>query len=142
MLIDSGDIMKIIHGPIFDHQFSLVFVYLVCGPRQLFSFPCGPETPKGWTRMLETEARKTLGLGYTFCPSLWGDMASLVPLLSERLLSMQLPLFQLHVAFAVTLSWTSSQYSQPLAVFCLKKIVNSYGKEVIVPDYLLRQEHK
>ena len=32
----------------FAHQFSLVFVYLMCGPRQLFS-QCGPETPKGWT---------------------------------------------------------------------------------------------
>ena len=30
------------------HQFSLVFVYLMCGSRQLF-FQCGPETPKGWT---------------------------------------------------------------------------------------------
>ena len=33
----------------FAHQFSLVFVYLVCGPKQLFFFQCGPETPKGWT---------------------------------------------------------------------------------------------
>ena len=33
----------------FAHQFSLVFVYLMCGPRQLFFFQCGPETPKGWT---------------------------------------------------------------------------------------------
>ena len=32
----------------FAHQFSWVFVYLMCGPRQLF-FRCGPETPKGWT---------------------------------------------------------------------------------------------
>ena len=32
----------------FAHQFSLVFVYLKCGPRQLF-FRCGPEMPKGWT---------------------------------------------------------------------------------------------
>ena len=31
----------------FVHQFSLVFVYLMGGPRQLF-FQCGPETPKGW----------------------------------------------------------------------------------------------
>ena len=29
-------------------MFSLMFVYLMCGPRQLF-FQCGPETPKGWT---------------------------------------------------------------------------------------------
>ena len=31
----------------FSHQFSLVFVYLMCGPRQLFFFHCGPEMPKG-----------------------------------------------------------------------------------------------
>ena len=24
-------------------------MYLMCGPRQLFFFQCGPETPKGWT---------------------------------------------------------------------------------------------
>ena len=30
-------------------QFSLVFVYVMCGPRQLFFFHCSPETPKGWT---------------------------------------------------------------------------------------------
>ena len=29
-------------------QFSLGFVYLLCGPRQLF-FQCDPETPKVWT---------------------------------------------------------------------------------------------
>ena len=33
----------------FAHQFSLVFVYLMCGPRQLFFFHCGPEKPKDWT---------------------------------------------------------------------------------------------
>ena len=31
----------------FAHQFSLVFVYLMGGPRQLFFFQCGPEAPKG-----------------------------------------------------------------------------------------------
>ena len=31
----------------FAHQFLLVFVYLMCGPRQLFQ--CGPEMPNGWT---------------------------------------------------------------------------------------------
>ena len=30
-------------------QFSLVFAYLMCGPRQFF-VQCGPETPKIWTR--------------------------------------------------------------------------------------------
>ena len=30
------------------HQFSLMFLYLMCNPRQLF-FQCGPEMPKGWT---------------------------------------------------------------------------------------------
>ena len=29
------------------HQFSWVFVYLMCGPRQIF-LQCGPKTPKGW----------------------------------------------------------------------------------------------
>ena len=47
------DIMKSIHGPFFfAHQFLLVFVYLMCGPRQLFFFQCGPETPKGWTPLM------------------------------------------------------------------------------------------
>ena len=31
------------------HHFLLVFVYLTCGPRQLFFFHYGPEMPKGWT---------------------------------------------------------------------------------------------
>ena len=34
----------------FAHQFSLVFAYLTCGPKQqFFSFQCGPEMPQGWT---------------------------------------------------------------------------------------------
>ena len=32
----------------FTHQFLLVFMCLMFGPRQLF-FQCGPEMPKGWT---------------------------------------------------------------------------------------------
>ena len=32
----------------FAHQLSLVFVYLMCGPRQLF-FQSGADTPKVWT---------------------------------------------------------------------------------------------
>ena len=49
------------------HQFSLVFVYLVCGPRQLFFFQCGPETPKGWAplgqdgcRMLDSHTKSSI----------------------------------------------------------------------------------
>ena len=30
-----------------------VSMYLMCGPRQLFFFQCGPETPKSWTTLLE-----------------------------------------------------------------------------------------
>ena len=33
----------------FAHQFSLVFLYWMCGPRQLFFFHCGSYTPKSWT---------------------------------------------------------------------------------------------
>ena len=29
-----------------------MFVYLTCGPRQLFFFQCGPETPKGCIPLL------------------------------------------------------------------------------------------
>ena len=36
----------------FAHQFLLVFVYLMCGPGQLFFFQCGPETPKGWPPLI------------------------------------------------------------------------------------------
>ena len=32
--------------------FLLVFVYLMCGPRQLFFFQCGPEMPKGWRPLI------------------------------------------------------------------------------------------
>ena len=38
-----ADIIKIMHGPFFAHQFSLVCVYLMCGSRQFFfSSQCGP----------------------------------------------------------------------------------------------------
>ena len=33
--------------------FLLVFVYLMCGLRQLFFFQCDPEMPKGWTPRVE-----------------------------------------------------------------------------------------
>ena len=29
-----------------------VTIYLMYGPRQLFFFQCGPETPKGWTLLI------------------------------------------------------------------------------------------
>ena len=37
----------------FAHQFSLVFVYLMCGWRQLFFFQCGPEMPKDRAPLLD-----------------------------------------------------------------------------------------
>ena len=36
----------------FTHQFSLVFVYLMCSQRQVFFFQCGPEMLKSWTPLL------------------------------------------------------------------------------------------
>ena len=45
-------IINLLKTLIFAHQFLLVFVYLMCGPRQLFFFQCGPEMPKGWTPLL------------------------------------------------------------------------------------------
>ena len=54
--------------PFSAHQFSLVFVYLMCGPRQLFFFQCGPETPKGWTSLQECSQAKIKSLpSYTAC---------------------------------------------------------------------------
>ena len=47
------------HDEIF--LFSLVFMYLMCGPRQLFLFQCGPEMPKGWTPLRE---RKNMCAGF------------------------------------------------------------------------------
>ena len=45
---------KIVHllKTFFSHQFSLVFMYLMCGPRQLLFFQCGPETSKSWTPLV------------------------------------------------------------------------------------------
>ena len=34
---------------LWDSLWLRVAMYLVCGPRQLFFFQCGPETPKVWT---------------------------------------------------------------------------------------------
>ena len=42
-----------LHKTLWDFLFSLVFVYLMCGPRQLF-FQYGPETSKGWTPLPRT----------------------------------------------------------------------------------------
>ena len=39
----------------FAHQFLLVFVYLVCGPRQLLFFQGGPDMPKVWTPLLDVK---------------------------------------------------------------------------------------
>ena len=36
---------------LFAHQFSLVFVFLMCIPRQLLFLQGGPETPKGQTSL-------------------------------------------------------------------------------------------
>ena len=41
-------IVNLIKPFFFAHQFMLVFVYLMCGPRQLFFFQCGSGMPKGW----------------------------------------------------------------------------------------------
>ena len=30
-------------------------MHLMCGPRQLFFFQCGPEMPNGWTPLLLTQ---------------------------------------------------------------------------------------
>ena len=46
-------IVNLLKTSFFAHQFSLVFVYLMCNPRQLF-FHCGPETPQGWTPLART----------------------------------------------------------------------------------------
>ena len=63
-----ADITKIMHRPFFfffffAHQFSLVFVYLMCGPRQPFFFQCVPETPKGWTPL-----KKNIFVNVPFIP--------------------------------------------------------------------------
>ena len=55
----------------FAHQFLLVFVYLMHGPRQFFFCLCGPETPKGGT---------SLNVVSSFCSeSPTQDRLSLVP---------------------------------------------------------------
>ena len=41
------------HRPFFAHWFPLLLVCLMCGPRRLCFFQCGPETPKGWTAPLD-----------------------------------------------------------------------------------------
>ena len=42
----------------FAYQFLLEFVYLMCGPRQLFFFfQCDPEMPKVWTPMWPSQRR-------------------------------------------------------------------------------------
>ena len=60
----------------FAHQFSLEFVYLLCGPRQLFFFQRGPETPIGWTALpleyLPGGSSEPMSWGVRGkCPSSW-----------------------------------------------------------------------
>ena len=43
-------IVNLLKTFLFAHQFLLVFMYLMCSPRQLF-FQGGPENPKGWTAL-------------------------------------------------------------------------------------------
>ena len=47
------------------HQFSLVSVYLVCGPRPLFLFQCGPEMRTGRTPHTGCPAEIYAGVGPT-----------------------------------------------------------------------------
>ena len=46
-------IINLLETLFFPPDFLLVFVYLMCGLRQLFFFQCGPEMPKGCTLQLE-----------------------------------------------------------------------------------------
>ena len=46
-------IINLLETLFFPPDFLLVFVYLMCGLRQLFFFHCGPEMPKGCTLQLE-----------------------------------------------------------------------------------------
>ena len=48
MNVAQHKIVNLLKTIFFSHQFSLMFVDLICSPRQLF-FQCSPETPKGWT---------------------------------------------------------------------------------------------
>ena len=49
MNVAQHKIVNLLKTLFFTYQSSLVFVYLMCGPRQLFFFQCGPEMPKGCT---------------------------------------------------------------------------------------------
>ena len=46
-----------------------VFVYWTCGPRQLFFFQCGPETPKVWTPLMGSSVN--LRLQVPSAPGWW-----------------------------------------------------------------------
>ena len=46
MNVAQHKIINLLKAFFFAHQFSLLFVYLMCGPKQLFFFQCGPEMPK------------------------------------------------------------------------------------------------
>ena len=53
MNVAQHEICKFTSNLFFAQQFSLVFVYLMCGPGQLIFFQCGPEMPNGWTPLLQ-----------------------------------------------------------------------------------------
>ena len=59
----------------FAHQFLLVFVYLMCGPRQLF-FQYGAAMPKVWTPLFRVSLFIPL---YFYVQNLlfWGDAKAL-----------------------------------------------------------------
>lgn len=61
-------------------------------------------------------------------------MASLVLRLSEHL-TKQIPFFQEHVALFVSFSWPfGSVLITTSSFFLSKKIINSYRKEIIIPE--------
>ena len=65
----------------FAHQFSLVFVYLMCGPRQRCFFQCSLEMPKGWTPLVERLSGFSVGNG----------LSSLISSYTARFLSPRTP---------------------------------------------------
>ena len=60
------EIVNFLKSFLFAHQFSLVSVYLICGPRQLLFFQCGPETPRGWTPLAGSNSFQMCMLDHDF----------------------------------------------------------------------------